>query len=70
LTKEMALLRETLNYCQRGYWNSEREDFSKVKVYLLATSSRLALGPTQPPTQWVPGDPSPGVKRLGREVNY
>ena len=28
-----------------------------------------ALGPTQPPIQWVPGL-SPGLKRLGRGVNY
>jgi hypothetical protein len=29
--------------------------------------STLALGPTQPPVQWVPGVLSPGVKR-GRGV--
>jgi hypothetical protein len=29
-----------------------------------STASRLALGPTQPPIQWVPGVISPGVKRL------
>jgi len=29
--------------------------------------SRPALGPTQPPVQWVPGVHSPGVKR-GRGV--
>jgi hypothetical protein len=30
---------------------------------------RPALGPTQPPIQWVPVF-LPRVKRLGREVNY
>jgi hypothetical protein len=33
----------------------------------LASVSRPALGPTQPPVQWVPGVLSPGVKR-GRGV--
>jgi hypothetical protein len=28
------------------------------------------LGPTQPPIQWVPGTPSLGVKRLGREADH
>jgi hypothetical protein len=30
--------------------------------------SRTALGPTQPPIQWVPGTLSLGVKRPGREA--
>jgi hypothetical protein len=33
----------------------------------LTSVSRPALGPTQPPVQWVPGVVSPGVKR-GRGV--
>jgi hypothetical protein len=30
----------------------------------------MALGPTQPPIQWIPGDLSLGVKRPGREADY
>jgi hypothetical protein len=37
------------------------------RIFLLAPTSRSALGPTQPPMQWVPGALSPGVKR-GRDV--
>jgi hypothetical protein len=36
-------------------------------IFLLAPASRLALGPNQPPIEWVPGVLSPGVKR-GRGV--
>jgi hypothetical protein len=36
-------------------------------IFSLASVSRPALGPTQPPVQWVSGVLSPGVKR-GREV--
>jgi hypothetical protein len=34
------------------------------------TVSRLALGPTQPPIQWVPGTVSLGVKPPRREANH
>jgi len=36
-------------------------------IFLFANTSRQVLGPTQPPTQWVPGDTPPWVKRPERE---
>jgi hypothetical protein len=33
-------------------------------------SSRPALGPTQPPTECVPGALTPGVKQQGREADH
>jgi hypothetical protein len=34
------------------------------------TASRMALGPIQPPIQWVPEALSLGVKRPGREADH
>jgi hypothetical protein len=42
----------------------------RVKNFLFSTSSTLALGPTQPSIQWVPGAHSPGVKRPGYEADH
>jgi hypothetical protein len=39
-------------------------------ILLFTTASRTALGPTQPPIQWVPGSLSLGVKRLGCEADH
>jgi hypothetical protein len=39
-------------------------------IFLFTTASRMALGPTQPPIQWVPGALSLGVKRPGREADH
>jgi hypothetical protein len=38
--------------------------------FLFTTASGMALGPTRPPIQWVPGALSLGVKRLGREADH
>jgi hypothetical protein len=40
------------------------------RIFFISTSSRPALGPTQPPIQWVPRDPSPGVNRPRREADH
>jgi hypothetical protein len=37
---------------------------------IFSTSSRPALGSTQPPIQWVPGAFSPWLKRPGREADH
>jgi hypothetical protein len=42
----------------------------RVKNFVFSTSSRPNLGSTQPPIRWVPGAPSPGVKRPGREADH
>jgi hypothetical protein len=44
-----------------------RFDPRQGQIFLLAPASRPALGPTQPPIQWVPGVLAPGVKQ-GRRV--
>jgi hypothetical protein len=42
----------------------------RVKNFHFSMSSRLALGFTQPPIQWVPGALSLGVKRPVREADH
>jgi hypothetical protein len=39
-------------------------------IFLFTTASRTALGPTQPPIQWVSGALSLGVKRPGLESDH
>jgi hypothetical protein len=38
-------------------------------IFLSTTASRPALGPTQPPIQWVPGVLSLGVKQPARQAD-
>jgi hypothetical protein len=42
----------------------------ELGIFLFTTVSRMALGPTQPPIQWVPVAPSLGVKRPGHETDH
>jgi small neutral amino acid transporter SnatA (MarC family) len=39
-------------------------------IFLFTIASRTALGPTQPPIQWVPGVLSQGVKRPVHEADH
>jgi hypothetical protein len=39
-------------------------------IFLFTTESRPALGPIQPPIQWVPGTLSLGLKRPGCEADH
>jgi hypothetical protein len=71
------LLKYVLN-CQHNFsfysdgLRTGRSEFDsrQCKIILFSITSRLVLGPTQPPIQWVPGTPSPVVKRQGREVDH
>jgi hypothetical protein len=49
---------------------TRRQLQNKFHNEVLTTRSRTALKPTQPPIQWVPGAPSLGVKRPGREADH
>jgi hypothetical protein len=40
------------------------------QIFLFSTASKPAIGPTQPPTQYAAGDPSPEIKRPGREAEH
>jgi hypothetical protein len=60
--------------CLTTGWTTGRSGFDPrwgQRIFPLASVSRPALGPTQPPVQWVPGVLSPGVKaRQGRDADH
>jgi hypothetical protein len=46
-------------------------DFRReLGIFLFTTASRTALGPTQPPIQWISGDLSLVVKQPAREADH
>jgi hypothetical protein len=58
----------------RGLHSEELHKLSASRrsweFFFFTTASRTALGPTQPPIQWVPGALSLGVKRPVREADH
>jgi hypothetical protein len=51
-------------WLRAGWARSSRQG---QEIFLYPTASRLRLGPSQTPNEWVPGTLSPTVKRPGHE---
>jgi hypothetical protein len=73
-TQDLFGSRDSVVGVATGYGLDDRGVGVRVQVesrnFPFSTSSRPALGPTQPPIQWTPGALSPGVKRPGIETDY
>jgi hypothetical protein len=72
--KQGILWEDSVVSIATGYWLGDRgvgsSSSGRIKNFLFSTSFRPALGPTQPPIQWVWGALSPGVKRQRREADH
>jgi hypothetical protein len=69
---EVAVLAQSVEHWATG-WTIGVLGFNSwqgLGIFLFTTACRVALGPTQPPIQWVPGALSLGVKWLGREADH
>jgi hypothetical protein len=59
-------------YIVLGYrlddWGFESQQ--GLGIFLFTTTSRLAVGPTQPPNQWAPVALSLGIKWMGHEADH
>jgi hypothetical protein len=54
-----------INWLRTGRPRGRSSSPGRGKIFLLSTSTRPVLGPTQPPIEWVPGALSPGCKAAG-----
>jgi hypothetical protein len=61
----------TSQNCISNYFHEDVfSDLQGLGIFLFTTASGTALGPTQPPIQWVPEALSRGVKQLGCEADH
>jgi hypothetical protein len=72
LSLTRAMIAQSVQRWATGWmtWVLGFDSRRKLGIFLFTAGSRTALGPTQPPIQWVPEAPSLGVKRPGREVDH
>jgi hypothetical protein len=70
--RKIKTLRDSIVAIATGYWLDGWgfDCLHGQEIFLFLTTSRPALGRTQPPIQWVPGDISPGLKRPKREADH